>query len=80
MKWFAEYNGWSIEASPIILAKQRLFQSGAVVTRQTGERFVFADLGNFVYRTQAYERGFEWAKRWIDNNFTYDMGGRLPKR
>lgn len=77
MKRFAEYNGWSIEASPTILAKQKLFQTGVVVRRNAGvERFVFCDLGNFVYRAQAYERGIEWAKRWIDNNFTREMGGR----
>lgn len=65
---FAEYEGWKIEASPTILAKQRLFVSGAIVSRGD-ERFVFTDLGNRVYRAQAYERGIEWARQWIDNNF-----------
>ncbi|WP_240465921.1 hypothetical protein [Burkholderia cenocepacia] len=68
---FAEYEGWKIEASPTILAKQRLFVSGAIVSRGD-ERFVFTDLGNRVYRAQAYERGIEWARQWIDNN--YDRG------
>ena len=67
----AEYEGWKIEASPIILAKQRLFQSGVIVMRNDGERFVFSDLGNRVYRWQAYERGIEWGKRWIDTNYRY---------
>jgi hypothetical protein len=66
----AEYRGWSIEASPIILAKHRLFQVGVVIERD-GQRFIFSDLGNRVYRAQAYGRGIEWAKRWIDNNFGY---------
>ena len=66
---FAEYNGWVIEASPTIIAAQRLFRSGAVISRDTGERFVFSDLGNRVYRCQAYERGIEWAKHWIDCNY-----------
>jgi hypothetical protein len=30
---------------------------------------VFSDLGNRVYRWQAYERGIEWAKEWIDTNY-----------
>ncbi|RQS90869.1 hypothetical protein [Burkholderia contaminans] len=65
---FAEYEGWKIEASPTILAKQRLFVSGAIVSRGD-ERFIFTDLGNRVYRSQAYERGIEWARGWIDNNY-----------
>ncbi|NIE81827.1 MULTISPECIES: hypothetical protein [unclassified Burkholderia] len=65
---FAEYKGWKIEASPTILAKQRLFVSGVIITREH-ERFIFTDLGNRVYRAQAYERGIEWAKQWIDNNY-----------
>ncbi|MDN7805694.1 hypothetical protein [Burkholderia gladioli] len=65
---FAEYKGWKIEASPIILAKHRLFASGVIITREH-ERFIFTDLGNRVYRAQAYERGIEWAKQWIDNNY-----------
>ena len=68
---FAEYNGWMIEASPTIIAAQRLFRSGAVISSGTGERFIFTDLGNRVYRWQAYERGIEWAKCWIDNNYGY---------
>lgn len=40
----AEYAGWGIEASPTILATQRLFKSGAVVSRY-GQRFVIVDLG-----------------------------------
>jgi hypothetical protein len=40
---------------------------------------VFSDLGNWVYRWQAYERGIEWAKRWIDTN--YRLGAhKLPRR
>ncbi|MFL9913090.1 hypothetical protein [Paraburkholderia sp. RL17-337-BIB-A] len=77
MKRFAEYDGWKIEASPIILSKQRLFQSAVVIERD-GERFVFSDLGNRVYRWQAYERGIEWAKRWIDTN--YRLGAHKPPR
>lgn len=69
MKRFAEYQGWTIEASPIILVRPRLFQAGVVIERHDGERFVFSDLGNRVYRWQAYERGIEWAKRWIDTNY-----------
>jgi sugar lactone lactonase YvrE len=65
---FAEYDGWKIEASPTRLIKQRLIASGVIVSRD-GERFIFTDLGNRVYRWQAYERGVEWAKRWIDNNY-----------
>jgi hypothetical protein len=66
-----EFNGWTIEASPTIIADQRLFRSGVVISRDTGERFVFTDLGNRVYRWQAYERGIEWAKLWIINNYGY---------
>ncbi|MDR9229595.1 hypothetical protein [Burkholderia multivorans] len=73
VKRFAEYDGWRIEASPIILWKQRLFQAGAVIERFDGERFVFSDLGNRVYRWQAYERGIEWAKQWIDINYRYGI-------
>ncbi|WP_308833888.1 hypothetical protein [Paraburkholderia sp. SARCC-3016] len=65
---FAEYEGWKIEASPTILANQRLFVSGVIVSRDN-ERFIFTDLGNRVYRAQAYERGIEWARQWIDNNY-----------
>lgn len=71
MKRMATYKGWTIDAAPIILANQRLFQSCAIVEREHGERFVFVDLGNRVFRSQAHERGIEWAKRWIDNNYTY---------
>ena len=71
VKRFAEYQGWKIEASPIILVKQRLFVSGVIVSRGD-QRFIFTDLGNRVYRAQAYERGIEWARQWIDNNY------RLP--
>ncbi|EEF24295.1 conserved hypothetical protein [Ricinus communis] len=56
MKRFAEYHGWTIEASPTRLVKQRLFVSGVVIERD-GVRFVFADLGNRVYRRLAYEAG-----------------------
>lgn len=56
MKRFVEYDGWKIEASPVILSRQRLFQAGVVIERADGERFVFSDLGNRVYRWQAYER------------------------
>jgi hypothetical protein len=76
MKRFAEYEGWKIEASPIILVKQRLFQVGVVIERDVGERFVFSDLGNRVYRSQAYERGIEWAKHWIHTN--YPLGAHEP--
>ncbi len=38
-----------IEASPTILANQWLFVSGVIVSRGD-ERFIFADLGNRVYR------------------------------
>jgi hypothetical protein len=71
MKRFAEYDGWMIDAAPIRLTKQRLFMSCAIVRRETGERFVFTDLGNRVYRAQAHERGIEWARRWIDTNYGY---------
>ena len=71
MKRFAEYDGWMIDAAPIKLPKQRLFMSCAIIKRESGERFVFKDLGNRVYRTQAHERGIEWAKSWIDNNYGY---------
>ena len=64
----AEYEGWKIGVSPTILANQRLFVSGVIVSRGD-ERFIFTDLGNRVYRAQAYVRGIEWAKRWIDNNY-----------
>ncbi len=30
---FAEYEEWTIEASPTILVKQRLFVTGAVLSR-----------------------------------------------
>ncbi len=72
VKRFAEYNGRMIEASPITLTKQRLFQAAAVIEREDGECFVFSDLGDRVYRWQAYERGIEWAKRWIDTNYRLD--------
>ncbi|KUY85967.1 MULTISPECIES: hypothetical protein [unclassified Burkholderia] len=75
VKRFSEYGGWKIEASPTILANQRLFVSGVIVSRGD-ERFIFTDLGNRVYRAQAYERGIEWAKRWIDNNFVYGAPSR----
>ncbi len=78
MKRFAEYEGWTIEASPIVLASHRLFQAGVVIQRDDGERFVFSDLGNRAYRSQAYERGIEWAKRWIDTN--YRLGAHQPPR
>ena len=68
VKRFAEYEGWKIEASPTILANQRLFVSGVIVSRGN-ERFIFTDLGNGVFRSQAYERGIEWARHWIDNNY-----------
>jgi hypothetical protein len=45
------------------------FQASVVVERDNGERFVFSDLHNRVYRWQAYERGIGWAKRWIDINY-----------
>ncbi|BBU33450.1 hypothetical protein BTHE68_71840 (plasmid) [Burkholderia sp. THE68] len=66
---FANYNGWNIEASPTIIADQRLYRSGVVISRTSGERFVFADLGNRVYRWQAYQRGLDWAKAWVDSNY-----------
>ncbi|WP_168788833.1 hypothetical protein [Paraburkholderia aromaticivorans] len=50
MKRFAEYDGWKIEASPTVLVRQRLFQTGVVIERDDGERFVLSDLGNRVYR------------------------------
>jgi len=65
---FAEYEGWKIEASPTILSDQRLFRSGVVISRGE-QRFIFTDLGNRVYRAQAYQRGIEWARTWIDNNY-----------
>uniref|UniRef100_UPI002D80E63A hypothetical protein n=1 Tax=Burkholderia contaminans TaxID=488447 RepID=UPI002D80E63A len=65
---FAEHEGWQIEASPTRFAKQRLFASSVIVSRGS-ERFIFTDLGNRVYRWQAYERGIEWARLWIDNNY-----------
>jgi hypothetical protein len=76
MKRFAEYHRWKIEASPTILVRQRLFQIGVVIESNDGERFVFSDLGNRVYRWQAYERGIEWAKYWIDTN--YRRGAHRP--
>jgi len=78
MKRIMEYEGWKIEASPIILVKERLFQAGVLIERNDGERFVFSDLGNRVYRRQAYERGIEWAKHWIDTN--YRLGGHKAPR
>ncbi|MCY0852526.1 hypothetical protein [Cupriavidus sp. D39] len=66
----ATYRGWTIDAAPIMVPKQRVFQSCAVIERESGERFVFVDLGSRVYRWQAHERAIEWAKRWIDNNYT----------
>lgn len=77
-KRFAEYEGWMIEASPIILSGQQVFQAGVVIENADGERFVFSDLGNRVYRWQAYERGIEWAKQWIDNN--YRLGAHKSSR
>jgi hypothetical protein len=74
MNRFAKYEGWTIEASPTIIAKQRLFRTGVVIKRDECERFVFSDLGNRVYRWQAYERGIAWAKEWIDAN--YRLGAR----
>jgi hypothetical protein len=70
MKRTVEYDGWTIEASPTILVKQRLFKSGVGISRGN-LYFFFHDLGNRVYRAQAYERGIEWAKQWIDNNWRY---------
>lgn len=69
MKRFAEYEGCKIEASPIILSRERLFKSGVIIECPDGRRFVFSDLGDRVYRWQAYERGIEWAKEWIYTNF-----------
>jgi hypothetical protein len=74
---FAEYEGWTIEASPTILAKQKLFKSGVIISRGE-DRFIFTDLGNRVYRAQAYEHGIEWAKQWINNN--YRLGARKSPR
>jgi hypothetical protein len=69
MKRKVEYDGWTIEASPTIIVKQRLFSSVAI---SRGDLyFFFHDVGNRVYREQAYERGIVWAKRWIDNNCRY---------
>lgn len=76
MRRFARYCDWTIEASPTIIAKHRLFRSGVVIERDDGERYVFSDLGNRVYRWQAYERGIEWAKHWIDTN--YKLGAHRP--
>jgi hypothetical protein len=70
MKRVTEYEGWKVEASPVVLVKQRLFQAGAVISRGN-ERFAFSDLGNRVDRDQAYVRGIEWARRWIDNNYRH---------
>ena len=50
-KRVAEYEGWKIEAPPTILANQRLFVSGVIVSRGE-DRFIFTDLGNRVYRAQ----------------------------
>ncbi|MGU4703168.1 hypothetical protein K6L09_41615 [Burkholderia cepacia] len=79
MKRMATYKGWTIDAAPIILARQRLFQSCAIVEREHGERFVFVDLGNRVFRSQAHARGIEWAMRWIDNNYSYGAAGRRDR-
>ncbi|WOD14633.1 hypothetical protein [Paraburkholderia kirstenboschensis] len=54
---------------------QRLFVSGVAVSRGE-ERFIFTDLGNRVYRSQAYERGIEWARQWKGNN--YRPGAHKP--
>jgi hypothetical protein len=70
MKRLVEYEGWKIEASPILLAKLRLLQAGVVISRGN-ERFVFSDLGNRVDRDKAYARGIEWAERWIDDNYQH---------
>jgi hypothetical protein len=78
MERLARYEGWKIEASPTILAKQRLFQAGVVIEHDNGEGFAFSDLGNRVYRWQAYERGIQWAKHWIDTN--YRLGAHKPPR
>ena len=51
-----------------------------MIERADGERFVFSDLGNRVYRWQAYERGIEWAKQWIDNNCRYGTAGRPVRK
>ena len=64
--------------SPTILVKQRLLKVGVVIERNDGERFVFSDLGHRVYRWQAYERGVEWAKGWIDTN--YRLRAHKPPR
>jgi hypothetical protein len=64
----ALYECWTIESLPTILARQRLFVSGVIVSRGD-KRFIITDLGNRVYRWQAYERDIEWAKQWIDNNY-----------
>jgi hypothetical protein len=64
MNRFAPYESWKIEASPIVLARPRLFQADVVIERNDGERFVFSDLGNRVYRWRAYERNIEWATHW----------------
>jgi hypothetical protein len=78
VKRFVEYDGWKIEASPTVLVKDRLFKAGVVIERDDGERFVFSDLGNRVYRWQAYERGIEWAKHWIEVNYRH--GAHKPQR
>jgi hypothetical protein len=84
MKRKVEYDGWTIEASPTILSKQRLFASGVAISR--GDLyFFFHDLGNRVYRAQAYERGIEWAKQWIlninvhDGSLTIEAESMVPR-
>jgi hypothetical protein len=77
MNRFPPYESWKIKASLIVLARQRL-QAGVVIERNDGERFVFSDLGNRVYRWQAYERSIEWATHWIDAN--YRLGAHKTSR
>lgn len=67
MKRHATHRGWAIDAAPLLLPRQRLFESCAVVESADGERFVFVDLGNRAIRSQAHERAISWSKRWIDN-------------
>jgi hypothetical protein len=42
---------------------QRFFVLGAIVRRDSGERFIFTDRENRAYRWQAYEHGIEWSKQ-----------------
>lgn len=80
MKRVMEYEGWKIEALPVMLVKQRLFQASVVISHGN-ERFVFCDLGNRVDREQAlrtrYRVGHALDRHQLPASCAY-RGARYP--